>query len=165
MEQGTAMRPPISIQDSVSRAIDTPEAMASLGAAIATRLSPGEAVCLWGPLGAGKSTLARGLIRALTSEDEEVPSPTFTLVQAYQGSAFPVAHFDLYRLTTAAEAFELGLDEALDEGAAVVEWPERLDGALPADRLDVEISLAPAGEGRRVVLTGHGAWMGREREL
>lgn len=159
------MRPPISTHDSVSLAIGAPEAMAALGRVIARALRPGEAVCLWGPLGAGKSTLARGLIRALTSEDEEVPSPTFTLVQVYQGSALQVAHFDLYRLTSAAEAFELGLDEALDEGAAVVEWPERLDGALPADRLDVEISPGDADDGRRVSITPHGAWKGRGLEL
>jgi len=69
-----------------------------LGAAVAAALKPGEAVCLTGPLGAGKSTLARGLVRALTRPDEDVPSPTFTLVQFYDGLHFPLAHFDLYRL-------------------------------------------------------------------
>jgi tRNA threonylcarbamoyladenosine biosynthesis protein TsaE len=116
-------------------------------------------VCLSGPLGAGKSTLARALVRALTTADEEVPSPTFTLVQFYEGPRLKVAHFDLYRLTDAREAYEIGLDEALDDGAAVIEWPERLDGSLPGDRLDVEISLD--GDGRRARLTPHGAWRGR----
>lgn len=139
-------------------------AMEALGASIAARLKPGEAICLWGPLGAGKSTLARGLIRALTTPDEEAPSPTFTLVQTYEG-CLPLAHFDLYRLKRADEAYELGLDEALDVGAAVIEWPERLEGALPGDRLDIEISIPEAGEGRRVRLTGHGAWTGRDLEL
>lgn len=138
--------------------------MAALGARLAVRLRVGEAVCLFGPLGAGKSTLARGLIRALTSVDEEVPSPTFTLVQSYEGRALTVAHFDLYRLTRAEEAFELGLDEALDSGAAVIEWPERLDGALPQDRLEVAISLIQDG-GRRVRLVGRGAWSERVAEL
>lgn len=138
-------------------------ATARLGAAIARGLQAGEAVCLSGPLGAGKSTLARALVRALTTPDEDVPSPTFTLVQFYEGARLKVAHFDLYRLTNADEAYEIGLDEALDDGAAVIEWPERLEGALPADRLDVEIALE--GAGRSVRLTPHGAWKGRKLEF
>lgn len=146
------------------RLIADAQGLERLGAAIAVRLRIGEAVCLWGPLGAGKSTLARGLIRALTSPDEEAPSPTFTLVQSYEGR-LPIAHFDLYRLKRAEEAFELGLDEALDLGAAAIEWPERLDGALPADRLDVEIAIPDDGQGRLVRLVGHGAWAGRDLDL
>jgi tRNA threonylcarbamoyladenosine biosynthesis protein TsaE len=134
-----------------------------LGAAIARALKPGEAVCLSGPLGAGKSTLARALIRALTTPDEDVPSPTFTLVQFYDGTGLKIAHFDLYRLTDPSEAYEIGLDEALDEGAAVIEWPERLEGRLPADRLDVEIALD--GAGRQARLTPHGLWVGRVEGL
>lgn len=133
-----------------------------LGAAIAARLRPGEAVCLSGPLGAGKSTLARALVRALTTPEEEVPSPTFTLVQFYEG-IIPVAHFDLYRLGSPDEAYEIGLDEALEDGAALVEWPQRLEGRLPPDRLDIEIAIE--GEARRAHLSGHGAWKGRELEF
>ena len=136
---------------------------ARLGAAIAGELRPSEAVCLSGPLGAGKSSLARGLIRALTGEATEAPSPTFTLVQTYETQAFPLAHFDLYRLGSADEALELGLDEALDEGAAVIEWPEKLGHHLPADRLDVDLAIA--GDGRRARLTPHGAWEGRALEF
>ena len=135
-----------------------------LGQAVAAQLRPGEAVCLTGPLGAGKSTLARALVRALTTPDEEVPSPTFTLVQFYEGARLAVAHFDLYRLSDPDEAYEIGLDEALDTGAAVIEWPERLEGRLPPDRLDIEIALAEDG-GRTARLTPHGAWEGRGLEL
>lgn len=138
-------------------------ATARLGQAVAARLQAGEAVCLSGPLGAGKSTLARALVRALTTPDEEVPSPTFTLVQFYEGPRLSIAHFDLYRLSDPDEAYEIGLDEALVEGAAVIEWPQRLEGRLPPDRLDIEIALAEDG-GRTARLTSHGAWEGRGLE-
>jgi len=140
-------------------------ATARLGQAIAAGLRTGEAVCLSGPLGAGKSTLARALVRALTTPDEEVPSPTFTLVQFYEGPRLSIAHFDLYRLTDPDEAYEIGLDEALDAGAAVIEWPQRLEGNLPPDRLDVEIELTEDAGGRTARLTPHGAWEGRGLEL
>jgi tRNA threonylcarbamoyladenosine biosynthesis protein TsaE len=138
-------------------------ATAQLGAVIARNLRAGEAVCLSGPLGAGKSTLARALVRALTTPDEDVPSPTFTLAQFYEGPRLKVAHFDLYRLSDPDEAYEIGLDEALEDGAAVIEWPERLAGRLPLDRLDIEIALA--GDSREARLTAHGAWEGRTIEL
>ena len=137
-------------------------ATARLGAAIARVLQAGESVCLSGPLGAGKSTLARALVRALTTPQEDVPSPTFTLVQFYEGPRLKVAHFDLYRLTSADEAYEIGLDEALEDGAAVIEWPERLEGHLPPDRLDVEIALQVTGREARLV--SHGSWEGRRIE-
>ena len=142
-------------------------ATANLGAAIAKALGRGEAVCLWGPLGAGKSTLARGLIRALTTGHEDVPSPTFTLVQFYVGATLKLAHFDLYRLAGPEETQEIGLDEALDEGAAVIEWPERLAHHLPPDRLDIELAVEEARgrEQRTARLTPHGSWEGRPIEF
>jgi len=140
-------------------------ATARLGAVLAAVLRDGEAICLEGPLGAGKSTLARALVRALTTPDEDVPSPTFTIVQFYEAAAFPLAHFDLYRLTSPDEAVEIGLDEALDEGAVLIEWPCRLEGRLPPDRLDIEISLEDGGETRQARLTPHGAWKGRTLEF
>ena len=156
----------------MSREWTLPDAGATtrFGAAIAPRLAPGETVLLYGPLGMGKSTLARGLIRALLKisarPDEEVPSPTFTLVQFYESDP-PVAHFDLYRLTRPEEAAEIGLDEALDEGCAVIEWPERL-GEDPAawlgpDRLTV--TLTEQGEGRHASVSGVGAWDAKLKDL
>jgi tRNA threonylcarbamoyladenosine biosynthesis protein TsaE len=139
-----------------------PEDTARLGAAVAGMLGAGDIVLLYGNLGAGKSTLARGLVRALTGPEEDVPSPTFTLVQFYEG-VLPVAHFDLYRLNDPDEAYEIGLDEALDEGAAVVEWPQRLGPRLPPDRLDIELVETPVG--RRARLTPHGTWKGRSLEF
>lgn len=148
--------------------VDLPDADATtrLGAALAPLLAPGDAVLLKGPLGMGKSTLARGLIRALTRPDEDVPSPTFTLVQFYE-SAPPIAHFDLYRLTRPEEAVEIGLDEALDRGAVLIEWPERL-GDDPAAWLGAEpltIELAEQGQGRRATVSGAGGWNERLSDL
>jgi tRNA threonylcarbamoyladenosine biosynthesis protein TsaE len=101
----------------------------------------------------------------LTRPDEEVPSPTFTLVQFYEGARLNVAHFDLYRLSSPDEAYEIGLDEALDDGAAVIEWPERLGARLPRDRLDVVIALSQDGAAREARLAAHGAWRGRKLEF
>ncbi|HLZ82226.1 MAG TPA: tRNA (adenosine(37)-N6)-threonylcarbamoyltransferase complex ATPase subunit type 1 TsaE [Caulobacteraceae bacterium] len=138
---------------------------ARLGAALARALEKGEAICLSGPLGAGKSALARALIRTLSPAEGDVPSPTFTLVQFYDGPDFPLAHFDLYRLAAADEAFEIGLDEALKDGAVVIEWAERLGHHLPHDRLDVEFEEGFEGHQRRVRLTPHGAWEERALDL
>ena len=148
------------------------EATTALGQAIAPLLAPGDSVLLFGPLGMGKSTLARGLIRSLTRPDEDVPSPTFTLVQFYEprspGMGPPIAHFDLYRLNRPEEAFEIGLDEALDEGCALIEWPERL-GDDPAaylgpDRLTVTLSEAE-GDTRLATVSGAGAWETKLKDL
>ncbi|TIX65150.1 MAG: tRNA (adenosine(37)-N6)-threonylcarbamoyltransferase complex ATPase subunit type 1 TsaE, partial [Mesorhizobium sp.] len=126
-----------------------------LGEDLAMALRPGDVLALKGDLGAGKSTLARSLIRALADDAGlDVPSPTFTLVQTYD-TRFPVHHFDLYRLSAAAELDELGFDDALAQGAALVEWPERAETALPDGTLWVE--LAHQGDGRLAKLSGQGA--------
>jgi tRNA threonylcarbamoyl adenosine modification protein YjeE len=118
-----------------------------LGEDIAAALRLGDVVALSGDLGAGKTTLARGLIRATAGDPLlDVPSPTFTLVQVYERGRLPVAHFDLYRLSDAGELDELGLDEALASGVALIEWPERAENRLPADA--IRISLAEQGDGR-----------------
>ena len=130
------------------------DATARLGAGIAGGLKPGDAVALWGDLGAGKTTLARAILKALGVTDE-VPSPTFTLVQSYD-TVPKVAHFDLYRLKNAREMEELGMDDALLDGAVLVEWPERAPEALPPDALHVRLGQ---NEGlRNARLTGPVRW-------
>ena len=126
------------------------QATTALGAALAGKVMRGEAICLWGPLGSGKSTLARGLIRALTRPDEDVPSPTFTLVQQYDHLSPPLWHFDLYRLTDPAEVVELGWEEAVQD-CALVEWPDRLGRLTPPQA--IRLAFVPEGEGRRVEVT------------
>ena len=127
----------------------------------------GDVLALWGGLGAGKTVLARGFIRTLFGGDEEVPSPTFTLVQIYGDvdGGTPVFHFDLFRLNAPEEAFELGFEEALASGIMLIEWPEKLGALLPADRLDVALVSAglPAGA-RQAVLAGSQSWQRRLRE-
>ncbi|MER9327770.1 tRNA (adenosine(37)-N6)-threonylcarbamoyltransferase complex ATPase subunit type 1 TsaE [Mesorhizobium sp. M0488] len=128
---------------------------ARLGEDLALSLRAGDVLALKGDLGAGKSTLARALIRTLADEAGlDVPSPTFTLVQSYD-TRIPVHHFDLYRLGSASEIDELGFDEALAQGAALVEWPERAEAYLP--KTTVLIELVQQGEGRLARVSGQGA--------
>jgi tRNA threonylcarbamoyl adenosine modification protein YjeE len=127
----------------------------ALGAHVADLLRAGDTVALAGDLGAGKTTLARAILARL-GVTEAVPSPTFTLVQSYRTPGLTVSHYDLYRLKSARELDELGLDEALDQGAVLVEWPERAEGRLPMNRLTVELSLA--GDGRHASLSGPARW-------
>ena len=130
------------------------DATAALGRAIASGLATGDAVALWGDLGAGKTTLARAILQGLGVK-EDVPSPTFTLVQSYDTEP-PVAHYDLYRLKSAREMEELGFEDALDRGAVLVEWPERAPEALPPEALHVRLGLQDGA--RMARLTGPGEW-------
>src|SRR4051794_32622526 len=116
---------------------------------LAGELKPGDIVALSGDLGAGKTTLARAIIRALAGDETlEVPSPTFTLIQSYDTSRGPVVHADLYRVNDPEELRELGFEEASEAGIVLVEWPERAGSALNPDRLDIAPPPAP-GEGAR----------------
>ena len=109
---------------------------------IAARLRPGDAVLLSGPLGAGKSTLARALIRAACGDPAlEVPSPSYTLVQSFAAPRFTLHHFDLWRLGGPQDVAELGWDEARS-GGGVVEWPDRLGSLTPSDALTLTLSVA-----------------------
>jgi tRNA threonylcarbamoyladenosine biosynthesis protein TsaE len=124
-----------------------------LGAALAGRLRARDVVALEGGLGAGKTTLARAILRAAADDAAlVVPSPTFTLVEVYDTAKGVFWHFDLYRLEEAQQVFELGWEEARADGIVLVEWAERLGMLLPEERLTV--TLAIEGEGRRATLQG-----------
>jgi len=149
--------------------VDLPDeaATAALAEDIAACLAVGDVVALSGGLGAGKTTLARALIRALADDPGlEVPSPTFTLVQTYATSRLAVAHFDLYRLAGPDELAEVGFPDAAADAAVLVEWPERAGDWLPADALVVTIEIA--GTGRRADVVAGGSWpdrLARSRSL
>ena len=161
------MSAPLSPLPVFTRRIALPdqEATELLASALAARLRPRDVVALIGDLGAGKTTLARALIRRLTGDPrEEVPSPTFTLVQSYETPAGPVWHFDLYRLSGPDEMLELGWDEALATAILLVEWPERLGPLLPPSRLDLAL-IATGLESREAVLSGGAGWAERLRSF
>ncbi len=143
-------------QPVIFQALSEP-ALRRLAEEIAFALIPGDVLALEGDLGAGKTTFARALIRALSGGTEiEVPSPTFTLVQTYETARFDVAHFDLYRLADPHELLELGLDLALKRGVAVIEWPSRASELLPADRITLTLSDTGEPDTRDAVLTATG---------
>ncbi len=128
----------------------------ALGARIAAGLSRGDVVALQGDLGAGKTTLARAILRAL-GVTESVPSPTFTLVQTYETPRLTVRHYDLYRIRKPSEIDELGLEEAVEDGAVLIEWPEHGDDYLPDDTLHVVLT-ATGSQPRRADLAGPARW-------
>ena len=137
-----------------------PAATTRLGFFLAETLQAGDVIALNGPLGAGKSVLARGIVQGLCPDEADIPSPTFTLVQTYEPVDGPsLMHFDLYRLETPEDALDLGIEDAFVEAASVIEWPERLGPWLPRGAL--RVTLAPdedAPETRFVTLEGGARW-------
>jgi tRNA threonylcarbamoyl adenosine modification protein YjeE len=140
------------------------EATRALAASLAAVLQPGDLVTLSGDLGAGKTTFARALIRHLAGDHTiEVPSPTFTLMQAYELPRFPLVHVDLYRLNGPAELDELGVGDVAEDSVVLLEWPDRAGDVLSPDRFDLALTLVPA-QGttcRNARLTGHGQVVAR----
>ena len=137
--------------------LDGERATAALAQTLAGLARIGDVFALSGELGAGKTVFARAFLRAL-GVDEDVPSPTFTLVQIYETDIGPVYHFDMYRLEKPEDAFELGIGDAFADAISLVEWPDRLGGLLPSRRLEVAFAYGAADDRRRVTLTCHGDW-------
>jgi tRNA threonylcarbamoyladenosine biosynthesis protein TsaE len=135
-------------------------ATASLATRIAGLARVGDIIALSGPLGGGKTSFARAFIRARFDTREDVPSPTFTLVEIY-GAAPPVWHFDLFRLAAPDEAWELGIEDAFADGISLIEWPERLGALLPAERLDIAFAFGGSIDARVAKLTPAPRWAGR----
>ena len=132
---------------------------AALAGQIAPCLAPGDALLLEGEIGAGKSAFARALIRARLGRMEDVPSPTFTIVQTYEDETGDIWHCDLYRLTHPDEALELGLDEAFETAICLIEWPDRLGDETPDSALT--LSFVAKDRDHHVTITGPALWQDR----
>lgn len=129
----------------------------AFGQKIAAEFRPGDLVTLSGGLGAGKTTLARAIIRALAKDDGlEVPSPTYTLLQTYDADGFRIVHADLYRVSDPSELVELGWEDAAENAIVLCEWAEKAGEILAEDRIDIHLSIPPDGEGRVLRVLGHG---------
>jgi tRNA threonylcarbamoyladenosine biosynthesis protein TsaE len=144
-------------------------ALDAFAAKLAARAQQSDVFALSGELGAGKTTLVRAVLAALACREgvappAEVPSPTFTLVQSYDIGSFAVSHFDLYRLKTPDEALELGIEDAVADGIALIEWPDRLGPYLPRDRIAVDLAIEEEGR-RRAEVRAFGRAAARHPEL
>lgn len=141
------------MQSPLTLSLPSPEATAALALRIGRLLAPGDCLLLFGPIGAGKTHFCRSLIQSLLPVPEDVPSPTFTLVQTYDSATGTLWHADLYRLTDVQEIEELGLFEAFETAICLVEWPDRLGADLPPDALSLTFeTTAGSAEDRRITL-------------
>ena len=142
---------------SIKRKLENETATKALGQELSLFVRRGMVICLYGDLGAGKTTLARALVQALSAQDEnlEVPSPTFALLQPYEDLRLCVHHYDLYRISDVDEAYDLGLFDDVDERLTIIEWPQHLGDQLPESRIDV--CLAIKGDQRVATISGFGA--------
>ena len=126
---------------------NTEEDTVRLGQKLSSIAKKGDVIAHYGTLGMGKSVFSRAFVKSLTSANE-VPSPTFTLVQVYEAKDFDIYHFDLYRLKSPEEIFEIGMEEALYDGVCLIEWPEKMQGYLPKNIFRLEIT--PYEQGRKI---------------
>lgn len=136
------------------RTLTSADDTALLAQAISGVLTVGDVLLLEGPLGAGKSHFARHAIQARLGRAEDVPSPTFTLVQIYETPDLEIWHCDLYRLSSPDGAIELGLEEAFDTAACLIEWPSRLGDLRPADAVTLQLAMGSGDEGREATFLG-----------
>lgn len=138
--------------------LEDEKAMVALGQELGRLLSPGDQIALTGSLGAGKTTLARGILQGL-GFSAEVPSPTFAIVQQYDPPdvRIPVAHVDFYRVEDPDEIQELGLDDILWDGAIIAEWPDRMPDSFWDNALKIEINI-DGEHRRRLTWRADGAW-------
>ena len=118
----------------------------------AKTLKGSEIIALWGTLGMGKTVFARSVIQELTGRQEEVPSPTFTLLQTYDTSLGELFHFDFYRLKNPEEAYEIGIEDAFESGICLIEWPEKIVPLLPKHTINVYFKMTP--DGRQITIEG-----------
>ncbi len=144
---------------------DLPDEAATsrVAAVFAKGARTGDIYALAGDLGAGKTAFARAFVNALPGETEDVPSPTFTLVQTYDRGGLAIAHFDLYRIEEPEEAFELGIEDAFHDGVSLIEWPERLGPLLPAGALTLRFAID--GGGRTLAAYGNDNWRKRLEDM
>lgn len=131
--------------------LPNPDDTTTLASQISKSLSPGDCLLLEGPIGAGKTHFARALIQSRLGREEDVPSPTFTLVQCYDLPETELWHADLYRLTSLDEIEELGLSEAMETAICLIEWPDRLGEYWPSHALHLSLSLVPQAEDARQI--------------
>lgn len=140
--------------------------MESFARILADLAKPRDVILLYGDLGMGKTVFSRAFVQALTSPDEDVPSPTFTLVQLYDTDKGTIWHFDLYRLKQPDEVYELGFEEALSDGISLIEWPERAERLYPRNRLEIRITAGDTPDERCIALIPHGdGWNKRLENL
>jgi len=142
----------------IERFLPDEAATCRLGAKLGANIANGDVICLTGSLGAGKTTLARAIIAAATGANE-APSPTFSLVETYPAGALSIWHFDLYRLEKAEDVWELGLEEALEKGICLIEWPERIESFLPDNPL--VLALKADADARHLMIRTGGDWFDR----
>ena len=130
---------------------------------LSAEVRPGDVICLNGDLGVGKTSFARAFIRALTSDDEPVPSPTYTLIQHYHAKrnkvGLEIFHVDLYRISCHSEIEELGLEDALGMGVSLIEWPELSIPRLPEARLEIYLQFGKGVSERYMDLFGSSRWL------
>ncbi len=140
-----------------------------LAGRLASILKPGDVVALSGDLGTGKTVLARAVIRTLAMANnvdvDDIPSPTFTLVQQYEFPEFALFHIDLYRIDRSSDVLELGIEDFFADGVSLIEWPERLEGYLPTDRLHLTLLPGDHEAARMLQIEKSGSWLKRDLEL